>query len=671
MWFLLHCEILEAKREDNRVDPSESPRGSGQRMEETDPPEVEDLEPFQSLLADQDDEAQSNSGIISEALSEDQSCLESDSFLAVRDRGVLDPDWEGLAISGLVESQFRQLRSLLPWNGPQSLDIRETLRESLHSMLSLDERSLYELSLPLPVEEAPEVVPETELVRARKIRISRTDGDVRMMAISKIRSILLSDCSGTELGKTLVPSKECTDPQSEVNRSINDAFSTKASTTLYKRACALSRFANWDVSSRPLEITEEKVYSYLRDLQDKSAGATAGSAFVESLRFLDGIARFTKVELNKVLSGRVCGLAHAMYLQKQPSAQRDAMPTWIIFELEDRMAKSDDLIEKCILGQLLWCYHSAGRWSDGQRLKTIEPFESGGESVLVCQSLGSKTSLSKESKTRLLPFVCLGSGLSKNNWGKHWIQARSDAIPPEDDRDYFLPSYSFATACWANTPMSSSEATEYLSEYIRQVDNDFLLDFRLGTHGLKSGFLTMIARSVLIKLSPSERRLAGHHLDPADRSMVTYSREAYVELMAKVLSIYRTIRDGRFNPDLSPGERVIAAADALTGCEDQDPQPHECEDPSESEDELDNLLEEAEPTNEVLNIRCMVPEWEDRVCVVHKKSGIVHCLRDHDTTECGPFLTPNYMSLGCVNQDDADDLECCMLCGRKIGSNQA
>ena len=109
----------------------------------------------------------------------------------------------------------------------------------------------------------------------------------------------------------------------------------------------------------------------------------------------------------------------------------------------------------------------------------------------------------------------------------------------------------------------------------------------------------------------------------------------------------------------------------MTGCEDHDPQPHECEDPSESEDELDNLLEEAEPTNEVLNIRCMVPEWEDRVCVVHKKSGVVHCLRDHDTTECGRFLTPNYMSLSCVNQDDADDLECCMLCGRKIGSNQA
>ena len=175
---------------------------------------VEDLEPFQNLLTDQDDEAQSDSGIISEALSGEQSCLESESCLTVRDRGVRDPDWQGLATSGLVESQFRQLHSLLPWNAPQSLDIRENLRESLHSMLSLDERSLHELSLPLPVEEAPEIVPETELVRARKIRISRTDGDVRMMAISKIRSILLSDCSKTELGKTLVPSTECTEYQS-------------------------------------------------------------------------------------------------------------------------------------------------------------------------------------------------------------------------------------------------------------------------------------------------------------------------------------------------------------------------------------------------------------------------------------------------------------------------
>ena len=32
--------ILEAKREDSRVDPNESPRGSGQQMGETDPPEA-------------------------------------------------------------------------------------------------------------------------------------------------------------------------------------------------------------------------------------------------------------------------------------------------------------------------------------------------------------------------------------------------------------------------------------------------------------------------------------------------------------------------------------------------------------------------------------------------------------------------------------------------------
>ena len=172
--------------------------------------------------------------------------------------------------------------------------------------------------------------------------------------------------------------------------------------------------------------------------------------------------------------------------------------------------------------------------------------------LIVGEALGSKTSLSKEAKTRLLPYVGIGTGISGSDWSKPWLDARVQELGR--DPDPFLPSYSLKTGRWSITPMSSTEACSYLQDFVAEaldcMETRPKVDLtNLGTHTLKTGLLTMAARSTSVKFSLGERRTLGHHIKPGDKSVLTYSREAYTTLYGKVLACFMDIQMGTFKPD--------------------------------------------------------------------------------------------------------------------------
>ena len=198
------------------------------------------------------------------------------------------------------------------------------------------------------------------------------------------------------------------------------------------------------------------MYRYMNHLDSEGAGATAASGFLEALRFLDGVAIFQMADLNAALSPRVTGYAHQMFLRKEPLRQRDPLPCSIVAELERLLIRKTDQVQVCILGQLLLCFHSASRWGDTQKLQKLHLEKLSEASLVVGEALGSKTSLTKEAKTRLLPYVAIGSGLSGSQWAEVWLDARVFELGR--DPDPFLPSLSCKTGRWSTTPMSSTEA---------------------------------------------------------------------------------------------------------------------------------------------------------------------------------------------------------------------
>ena len=412
-------------------------------------------------------------------------------------------------------------------------------------------------------------------------------------------------------------------------------------------------------------------------MESGKAGATAASSFLEALRFLDSVAVLTCADLGVVLSPRVTGFAHQLFLRKAPLKQKDPMPCLVIAELEKLLLRQEDDVQVCILGQLLWCFHAASRWSDAMRLQCLR-LEKGKDVALVTgEALGSKTSMTKETQTRLLPYVAIGTGISGLLWAEKWMDARATELGR--DPDPFLPSFSCRTGRWAVTPMSSSEAGGYLQDFVEEVrplmDPFPNLDIQnVGTHSLKTGLLTMAARSTSVKFSMSERRTLGHHIKPGDRSVLTYSREAYTSLYAKVLACFREIQLGNFKPDSSALERIIEAADTLTSAHPVHPDTAPLEpdigeptDPweisSESSEEDQALIGVLEPQEETVG-RKPFPGGHEVSCIVHKKSGIVHALTSTGaTTLCGRHVSANYVAL---ERADVDDMECCILCGRQL-----
>ena len=594
--------------------------------------------------------------------------------------------WKRYAEVEILQTQVKRLRSAQSEGSLTHAFLSETPGTMLNAMFSISDPLLATLIEPME-KPSPEVEVESRdrLFKARRVRVSKSDDDLRDASIQKLQKIILIDPAATRLGEVLVPPTSRPLDEREIKRSIEQAFSRKSSGTLYKRACSLSRYVEWysrlNLRGSPLRLKEFDVYSFLGHLEDDRAGATSASGFIEALRFLDGVAVFIQTDLQKVLSPRVTGYAHQQFLRKAPLKQKDPIQCGIVAELERLLLRKTDPVQIIVLGQLLFCFHAASRWSDSLKLKRLTLEHSQSVTLVIGEALGSKTSLTKEAKTRLIPYVAIGTGISGLQWAESWLEARASALGP--DPEPFLPSYSCRTGRWATTPMSSTEACGYLQDLILEclllMDPMPEVDLKsIGTHSLKTGLLTMAARSMLVKFSMAERRILGHHLKPGDKSILTYSRESYTGIYGKILACFRDIQSGAFRPDSSAVERILETAEALASAgarhDDQgaaeaelglDPVEDIWEVSSESSEEQADLIEEV-PLEEAPQYRAPFPGQEDLKCVVHRKSGIVHCLLSDSMTRCGRHLSQNYISL---DQAMIDEMECCILCGRHLAAH--
>ncbi|CAL1140482.1 unnamed protein product [Cladocopium goreaui] len=532
--------------------------------------------------------------------------------------------WKRFAQTELQMDELRNIKQARVMSLSESFS-NESFGNSLSSMLSMSSNSLKLLT------QHPEADPEARdsldaiqrLTYVRRVRIARSDDDLRDASLTKLKSILLMDPT--------------------------------------------------------TRLKEFDIYSYLGHLESGKAGATAASSFLEALRFLDSVAVLTCADLGLVLSPRVTGFAHQQFLRKAPLKQKDPMPCLVVAELEKLLLRQEDSVQTCILGQLLWCFHAASRWSDSMRLQCLKLEKIKDVALVTGEALGSKTSVTKEAQTRLLPYVAIGTGVSGMLWAEKWLDARVEELGREPEP--FLPSFSCRTGRWSSTLMSSSEAGGYLQDFVEEVrhlmDPFPKLDVQnLGTHPLKTGLLTMAARSTTVRFSMAERRTLGHHIKPGDRSVLTYSREAYTSLYAKILACFREIQLGNFRPDSSALERIIEAADTMaSGPPVQvDAAPLEAdkvetadlwEISSESSEEEQGLIGVLESQEETVG-RKPFPGEHEVSCIVHRKSGIVHGLTSSGaTTLCGRHVSANYVAL---ERAAIDDMECCILCGRQLSN---
>ena len=355
----------------------------------------------------------------------------------------------------------------------------------------------------------------------------------------------MGDPAATHLGISLQHLLSEGNASHFIEQSFSDCFRSKASSTLQKRANSLWKLSLIFVELgvlHPLRFSEDELYGALCLMREKGMGATSGQRVIEALHFLDGTAGFSLCNIGVIISGRCRGVARDMHLSKDPLNQKHPLSVAQVEWLEQLIRNAPDH-HRCILGQLLFCVHSCCRWRDSQRIKRVHVEHAKGECLLHADAISSKTSLTVDSKTRFLPYVAIGSGLLGHDWATLWLRARSSESMIGGD--FFLPSFSERSQCWIDQPMSASEATGWLREFLLQDEPGLNLE-KYGSHSCKSTLLTWVGRSTVIVFSPTERRLLGHHVEPALKSMLIYSRESYTSLYAKVMKLFTLIRSREF-----------------------------------------------------------------------------------------------------------------------------
>ena len=389
------------------------------------------------------------------------------------------------------------------------------------------------------------------------------DEDIRRVALAKLRDLIMGDPSATQLGVSLQHLLSEGSMSHVIEQSFSDCFRSKASSTLQKRANSL-----WKLSLllaelgvlHPLRFSEDELYNALCLMREKGMGATSGQHVIEALHFLDGTAGLALCNIGDIVSGRCRGVARDMHLSKDPLSQKHPLSVEQVEWLEQLIQDAPDF-QQCILGQLLFSLHSCCRWRDSQRLKRIYVEHAKGECLLHADAISSETSLTADSKTRFLPYVAIGSGLLGEDWASVWLRSRSSEAMIGGD--FFLPSYSERCQCWIDQPMSASEATGWLREFLLRNEPSLELG-KYGSHSCKCTLLTWAGRSTTVVFTPTERRLLGHHVEPSLRSMLIYSRESYTALYAKVMKLFTLIRSREFQPDLPAIDRVMQYVEGET-----------------------------------------------------------------------------------------------------------
>ena len=543
--------------------------------------------------------------------------------------------------------RFRTHSIKLPWEtGPWSMVFGQTQQpaaSSLEKMLTMPKVGLVDTlgpSMPSTVAASSSLPMPSRFAHKRIVaaKVVIKEDEMRAKALNQIRTLLLFDLAGSDLGVTISNLAGTLDEKVDLTQVLCDSFATKSTGAILKRVSSIWSFSRWLIDQYEIsvwEINESILYQHVCYLRESGAAPTRSAHLLEALRFFDAILKFRKFDINAVISTRVQGASHAMYITKRKLKQAKQLTGEAVHWLEKMCIRGVDEARTLISGAFLFCVFGCARWSDISRLENLWVDEFEGLALVEGESSKSKTSRTKEAQSRLLPYTAVGNFMEEESWGKDFVQAWKKA---NEGRDRcFIPSWNDRAATWATSPMSSTEATFFLKEFLEESLGEEEAD-AYSTHSGKPTLLTWCGMSGL--LTREERTLLGHHIEQHTRSATTYNRDSQLLLQRKVSQAIKQIKDGILRPDVSRAERLKVLVDL----------DEEGEQPSESGES--EYHEEGPPEIHVAsmsNEQAIIPsEVVDEFSFVsHRLTGTVHVIKDAEENllACGRRLTMNLLAV--------------------------
>eukprot|EP00435_Cladocopium_sp_Y103_P012604 s5263_g3.t1 len=344
----------------------------------------------------------------------------------------------------------------------------------------------------------------------------------------------MDNLDGSLVGRQIAKALHGVEGAPPIEQTLSDALAGKAVSTLRARASSLLAFGRWkkgiNVLSTIFPITEGEAYAYVRELKELNAPRTKPSRFLEAVSFSFHMLG-ADVD-NAMNSPRVKGAAVVpLAIPRKKTPLSVAQVTFL-----ERMTVEDPGQRGIFCGYLCMILHMRLRWMDGQFCQEepfLDLFE--GRGFLECRLYHHKNAGRQKHAKRLLPAACNIPGFSGIDWATTWLANRYEhglvAMPGIPTMPAPLTS-----GGWSLVPLEASQATSWLRELLNNLHPKVPMEL-IGTHSLKATMLSMMAK---VGCDTSLRRLAGYHVDPADKSALEYSRDAQAPLAMTRLSQMNT-----------------------------------------------------------------------------------------------------------------------------------
>ena len=268
----------------------------------------------------------------------------SSAFTALRKSSVKMP-WETGPLSPLFTGQFvlQQKTELpdIPLVGIQDVSSQLVSSESEHDNISKPYVSLTNFA--------------KKRIAASKFTVN--DDDLRVRALGHFRNLICSDLKGTRVGTSLLDKLGKMCGEHELATIVSDTWLTN------RLVLCLNVLHLWPGSFRGWCIikdtscfrpSEKDLYEYMQHLRHTGAGPTAASHFEQAFRMCHEVLGMLHVDIKQVLSPRVTGAAHTMFLGKRKLVQAPAFSLHAIQIFEDVCLNSEHMHKRVIDGALMF-----------------------------------------------------------------------------------------------------------------------------------------------------------------------------------------------------------------------------------------------------------------------------------------------------------------------------
>ena len=443
---------------------------------------------------------------------------------------------------------------------------------------------------------------------------------------------------------------------------IRDAMGIKSPRTAIKRALTILKYFKWLQSNK--EVWDPWVPSscidYMAVGNVKGPIPSKGLSLLEAFRFCRFVLSIPVPEQlleNPLVKGRASRLG-AERVDYNPARSLKASE---VLTLEKHTLTDLNLVDKYMLGAVLFCIFSRSRWSDIKYLDQIwvekDHYEGEVFGFVEARTRHHKSATSLGKKQRFMPLVCPLLGISGLHWVDSWLQAC-------DELGIVFSERPFGPLCRAaaqggglcKRAVTTDEISTFINALLVSTDPT-------SSHSLKH---TTLEWASAYGIDEDARKLLGHHSLSGDKALAVYSRDLLNRPLQLYCSMLRNIRLDHFRPDESRTSRLIDTMNIQAGttkrnmaddrragtsepgerADSEDSRrsaPHDVQRISASEegDSSSSSSSDSEESNDELQLDFEKHDWIGGPVWRNRRSKVVHRRSHNDSsTACGRQVDP-------------------------------